>query len=134
RSVKRCFTIGFGKGFAILLALRLGDAVHGDDLLTFSRIENGDALCGTARQADIVDRNANDGPTIRHQHDLVTFSNGERCHELADLVGFRDIRCTYALAPTTCQPEIIRRRTLAVTELGHGEHKLLMFLQELIAL
>src|SRR5262245_6277145 len=64
---------------SILLALRLGDALHRNDLFVLSGIEDGYALGRPAGHANSVDRNADDLSAVGHQHDLILVADREGC-------------------------------------------------------
>src|SRR3569623_1099244 len=67
---------------ARLLAL-VGQMLDRHHTLLIRRIEDGDALGRTARNADSLYRAADALALVSHQHDLVAVLNRERRHELA---------------------------------------------------
>src|SRR5207244_2042702 len=92
-----------------------------DDALAFGGREYDDALRRSPRDADAVDRAADELAAVGDQHDLVGLLDRERGHHAAGLAGHR--HGDDAFAPAAGGAVFVGRGALAKTALGNGEHE-----------
>src|SRR5260221_6908836 len=98
--------------FAISVAVAvagvvLADADRRNDALAFAHIDDAHAARGTTRDANAVDRTADQGAAVSNKHDLVTLEHRERRH---DLSAFGEVHQFHALAAAAGHPVLVGRR------------------------
>src|SRR5258708_31896184 len=121
------FTAAVSIAVSIAVAgIVLADAHGGDHALALAHIDDAYAAGGASRNANSVDRTADQRSTIGHQHDLVAVQHRERRHDLAAPGKAHQFD---ALAAASGHPIFVSRSALAEARRGDGEHELLLALQ-----
>src|SRR5471032_2119267 len=112
--------------FAIAVAGGLvvfADSDGGNDALAFAYTDDANAARGAPRNADTVDRTADQRAAVGHQHDLVVLQHREGRH---DLTALGEVHQLDALAAAAGDPVLVGRGALAETRRSHGQHELFL--------
>src|ERR1043166_5135425 len=110
------------RAVAILLC-NLRETGHRDDPLFLVDPEDHDPGAAAPRDADIVDRNTDDGASIGHQHDLVVVADREDCDDRVPAAA--PIHIIGALPAPSGDAVIIGRAADAKALPGDAQHKFL---------
>src|SRR4051794_6527688 len=86
--------------------------------LAIAHVDDAHTARGPPRNANSVDRTADQGAAVGHQHDLVAVEYRESRHDLAAL---GQVHQLHALAAATGHPILVSRRALAEARRGDGE-------------
>src|SRR5215510_10995147 len=88
----------------------LADTHGGDHALALADIDDAHAAGGASRNANSIDRAADQCAAVGHQHDLVAVENGKRRHDLAAPGKAHELD---ALAAASRHPILVGRGALA---------------------
>src|SRR6187402_3226867 len=113
----------FAISVAVAVGIVLADADRRDDTLAFAHVDDANAARRPARDADAVDRTADQGAAVGHQHDLVAAAHREGRDDLSAVGQAHELD---AFAAAAGDAVLVGRGPLAEPGRGDREHELLL--------
>src|SRR5476651_815905 len=122
-TISACTAIGTAVAAVATSLVILADADRGDHALALADIDDAYAARAASRDANAVDRAADQGAGVGDQHDLLALLDREGGHALPALGEIHQLDTFAAAAGDTV---LVSRRALAEARRGHGEHELFL--------